>query len=169
MHLAAILRNADNTTTNHSAYHGNAFNPDTGKIAEYPELRKSSEVPLWEAANAEEIGRLAQGYGDVAGTNTIFFISKDKIPKNKRPTYLRVVMAYRPEKPIHGVFAGLLGATVLRMLATSQPKQLTSAPPKFSSTASFPPPTPNSWLATSKISTWVHPWRSTNTFASQFT
>jgi len=78
--------------------HGNAFNPDTGTIAEYRELSQCSEGDLWQASNAEEIGRLAQGFGDVKGTNTMFFIPVTAIPQGRKATYLRVVAAFRPEK-----------------------------------------------------------------------
>jgi len=80
------------------ALHGNAFNPDTGTIAEYRELSQCSEGALWQASNAEEIGRLAQGFGDQKGTNTMFFIPVSAIPKGRKATYLRVVSAFRPEK-----------------------------------------------------------------------
>jgi hypothetical protein len=82
----------------HVALHGNAVNPDTGNIAEYAELSKCSQGDLWRNSNAEEIGRLAQGYKDIKGTNTMFFIRPNQIPKDRKPTYLRVVCAYRPEK-----------------------------------------------------------------------
>jgi hypothetical protein len=82
----------------HYALHGNAFNPDTGKIAEYPELSQCSDGPIWRESNAEEIGRLAQGYKGIKGTNTIFFIRRKAIPKGRKPTYLRIVSAYHPEK-----------------------------------------------------------------------
>jgi hypothetical protein len=81
-----------------SALHGNAFNPDTGEIAEYPELAQSTDGPLWQQSNIEEIARLAQGYKDIKGTNTMNFLAFDKIPKGKKATYLRIVAAYRPEK-----------------------------------------------------------------------
>ena len=48
-----------------------------------------------------EVGDLAQGMsGRVKGTNTIFFIDKADIPKNrwKDVTYGRIVVSYRPEK-----------------------------------------------------------------------
>ena len=77
-----------------SALHGNAFNPDTGEIAEYPELAQSSDGPFWQQSNIEEIARLAQGYKDIKGTNTINFLPFDKIPKGKKATYLRIVAAY---------------------------------------------------------------------------
>jgi hypothetical protein len=83
----------------HVALHGNAFNPDTDKLAEFIELSKCSEGALWQHSNAEEIGRLAQeGYGNIKGTNTIFFIDPTKIPPGRKITYLRVVSAYQPEK-----------------------------------------------------------------------
>ena len=78
------------------AYHGNAFNPDTGALAEYPELSRSSDGEVWTEANCNEIGLLAQGYKDTVGTNTLVFIHKDQV--KKKPTYLRIVCAHRPEK-----------------------------------------------------------------------
>ena len=80
------------------ALHGNAFNPDTGKIAEYKELSLCSDGPHWIESNCEEIGRLFQGYKKIPGTNTCVFIRKADIPKHKRATYLRIVAAHRPEK-----------------------------------------------------------------------
>jgi hypothetical protein len=82
----------------HFALHGHAFNPDTGKIAEYRELSQCSEGCIWQGSNCEEIGRLAQGFGDVKGTNTIIFIPVSSVPKGRKVTYLRVVSAMRPEK-----------------------------------------------------------------------
>ena len=82
----------------HFAYHGHAINPDTGKIAEYRELSKSSDGNIWRHSNAEEIGRLAQGYGDIKGTNTIYFIPISAIPQGRKIAYLRPVSAWRPEK-----------------------------------------------------------------------
>jgi hypothetical protein len=90
------------TTFEHQALHGNGFNPDTSKITEYHELSRSSEGALWQASNAEEIGRLAQGFGPnqpaIKGTNTIFFIPKSKVPRKRKATYLRVDSAFHPEK-----------------------------------------------------------------------
>jgi hypothetical protein len=86
------------TTPVHYALHGNAFNPDTGKLAEYWELSQCSEGSLWQESNCEEIGRLAQGYGAIKGTNTMFFIAASAIPKGRKATYLQVISALRPEK-----------------------------------------------------------------------
>ncbi|KAI2502091.1 Reverse transcriptase (RNA-dependent DNA polymerase) [Fragilaria crotonensis] len=82
----------------HYAFHGHAINPDTGKIAEYRELSQCSDGPIWQASNADEIGRLAQGFGAIKGTNTIFFIHPLAMPAGRKATYLRVVSALRPEK-----------------------------------------------------------------------
>ena len=48
-----------------------------------------------------EIGRLAQRYKDQKGTNTLFFIYKNEMPKGKKATYPGVISAYRPEKELH--------------------------------------------------------------------
>ena len=86
----------------HYCLHGSAINPDTGKSAEYRELLKSSASPLWAAANGNEIGRLFQGLGKLSdmpsGSNCCYFIPKHKIPPGKKPTYIRIVCADRPEK-----------------------------------------------------------------------
>jgi hypothetical protein len=78
--------------------HGHDINPDTGTIAEYRELSRCSEGPIWQASNADEIGRLAQGFGAIKGTNTIFFIHPLAIRTGRKVTYLRVVSAMRPKK-----------------------------------------------------------------------
>jgi len=56
----------------HAANHGNAFNPDTGEIAEYGALSHSSNDAHWQAANVPEIHQLAQGTQAAPGTNTMF-------------------------------------------------------------------------------------------------
>jgi hypothetical protein len=77
--------------------HGTAVNPNTGGIAEYKELSRCSNGTLWQASNADEIGCMFQGLGPGSymptGTNTLFFIDKKDIPKNKKPAYVRVVCA----------------------------------------------------------------------------
>ena len=75
-----------------------AVNPDTGLLAELPELLKRSDGALWNRSNCEEWGRLAQGFDDVQGTNTIHFIHPSNIPKGRKPTYVRLVTADRPQK-----------------------------------------------------------------------
>ena len=50
----------------------------TGKtITKYQQLIKDPITkPVWEEAMCKELGRLAQGYGDTEGNNTIKFIQK---------------------------------------------------------------------------------------------
>jgi hypothetical protein len=77
-----------------------AVHPDAGKLAEYKELRRSSEGAEWEQAAAEEVGRLAKGMPpDIPeGTDTIRFIAKSAVPPGKTVTYLRIVAADTPHK-----------------------------------------------------------------------
>ena len=81
-------------------YCNKAIHPGTGKLAEYRELRLSSEGAEWEQAAAEEIGRLATGiHPEIpTGTETIRFIAKSDVPTGKTITYLRVVAAATPHK-----------------------------------------------------------------------
>ena len=49
----------------------------------------------------KELGRLAQGYGDTKGTNTIRFMNLEeikKIPRDRVVTYARIVVDYRTQK-----------------------------------------------------------------------
>jgi len=65
-------------------------------LANDPLLKKT-----WIEAMCIELGRLAQGYKDVEGTDTIQFLSHDeikKIPKDRTITYARIVVDYRPQK-----------------------------------------------------------------------
>lgn len=80
-----------------------AINVDTGKLTEYRQLLKSSQGPQWEWAGTEEFARLAQGLPTKGipvseGTNTIKFIPKSKVPKNRKATYAKFVVADRPHK-----------------------------------------------------------------------
>ena len=67
--------NAVQETFIHHALHGYAVNPDTGRIAQYPELSQCSEGALWEESNMDEWGRLMNGHQNMkTGTNTLKFI-----------------------------------------------------------------------------------------------
>jgi hypothetical protein len=143
-HVAATVKtlfsttNPESPTYCHAALHGNAFNPDTGKLAEFLELSKCSQGTLWQQSNADEIGCLAQGHGTIKGTNTIFFIDPRQIPKGRRKvTYLRVVCAHRPEKETPSEYAGLSAATASSTQAMSALKPLASSTPSSCSTASY--------------------------------
>jgi hypothetical protein len=77
-----------------------AIHPDTGALVDYPALLKSTQAKGWTEANADEIGRLAQGYGkrNIKGTDTMHFIHAHQIPKGRKPTYLKIVAADKPNK-----------------------------------------------------------------------
>ena len=82
-------------TAEASLFAGAAVDPSTGKMLDLPALLKGSEGAAWNTANANEIGRLAQGVGQrmPTGSNTIFFIPHDKKSANKKATYVRIVCA----------------------------------------------------------------------------
>jgi hypothetical protein len=84
----------------HHAFHGNAFNPDTGQIAKYTKLSNCSEGALWRASCADEIGRLCRGHGTEmpTGIDTMVFILISAVPEGTKATYLLIVAAFRPKK-----------------------------------------------------------------------
>jgi hypothetical protein len=79
---------------------------ETGKSMEYRDLLKDPKHrETWSRAAANEHGRLFNGVGKnadgtqrVKGTNTCRWIKKSQVPKGKRVTYARTVVAVRPEK-----------------------------------------------------------------------
>ena len=82
-----------------------ATNPDTGKMAKYRELVKSTAGERWQLAMNKELGRLFQGYTcqpdpthSVDGTNTCKFIRKKDIPVGRTATYVRIVADFREQK-----------------------------------------------------------------------
>jgi hypothetical protein len=81
---------------------GAVLDPETGKLLEYRHLTKKPQFKeVWSKTGSKEIGRLAQGVpGVVDGTNTIFFIDYDQIPKDRRKdvTYTRICVNFCPEK-----------------------------------------------------------------------
>ena len=68
---------------------------------EYRDLIKDPKrAATWQTSLGNELGRLSQGIRDIKGTNTIFFIPKSEIPKDrlKEVTYARIVVDYKPNK-----------------------------------------------------------------------
>jgi hypothetical protein len=73
---------------------------------EYRDLLKDPKHrDTWSCAAANKHGRLFNGVGKntdgtqgVEGTNTCHWIKKSQVPKGKRVTYARIVVAVRPEK-----------------------------------------------------------------------
>ena len=53
---------------------------------------------IWEKSSQKEYGNLFQGFEDTKGMDVCEFIKKTDIPTNKKVTYPRTVVAYRPEK-----------------------------------------------------------------------
>jgi hypothetical protein len=90
---------ADNPATANFLF--KAIHPDTGDLADYPALLKSTDGPEWEFSITDEISRLANGRrGDlkIKRTQTIHFNNFNDIPAHKKATYLRIVAADRPNK-----------------------------------------------------------------------
>ena len=81
---------------------GAVLDDETGEMMEYRHLRISPRYrDMWGKLFGNEIGRLAQGMpGRVDGTNTLFFIDEEKIPRDRRKdvTYRRVVCDVREGK-----------------------------------------------------------------------
>jgi hypothetical protein len=80
----------------------NAVIGDNGELLEYKQLIANPKTrATWSHSYGNEIGRLAQGMpGRNTGTNTIFFIKKSQVPKEraKDVTYGLITTLIRPEK-----------------------------------------------------------------------
>ena len=78
------------------------IDPDTGAPLEYRQLIHHPRTDIrerWHHSAANEFGLLTQGVGTrIKGTNTIFFIPANKLPKNQKATYARFVCDHRPQK-----------------------------------------------------------------------
>jgi hypothetical protein len=139
--LATTIPNAPGG--NHWALHGTAINPNSGAIAEYRELSKCSDGRHCTTSNEEEVGRIFQGLGPesaiLTGTNTLFFIHREQVPKHKRATHIRVA----PKNRIPVACGGPPAATKLNITVASPPKQLALPPPNCYSTAFSAHPRPN--------------------------
>jgi hypothetical protein len=83
-------------------YVNNVFDADSGKILKYRQLLTNPQYRgVWSTSSANEFGRLAQGIGNmVKGTDTIFFIHKHQVPRErmKDVTYVKFVCEVKPNK-----------------------------------------------------------------------
>ncbi len=71
----------------------------TGDVLKYRHLIKSDKhKDIWRHSFANKLGRLFQGIRDIKGTNTCFFIAKDKMPHHKQATNSCICCNYRPQK-----------------------------------------------------------------------
>ena len=75
---------------------------DKGELLEYRHLIANPKTrDVWAHSYGNEIGRLAQGMpGQNTGTNTVFFICRDQVPRDraKDVTYGLITCLIRPEK-----------------------------------------------------------------------
>ncbi|MBM5801495.1 MAG: hypothetical protein FJ077_11840 [Cyanobacteria bacterium K_DeepCast_35m_m2_023] len=76
---------------------------ESGEYLNYRQLRRSlKHRNIWDISSANEFGRLAQGTKDgrVTGTNTLFFIAKESVPKDrfKDVTYASFVCEIKSNK-----------------------------------------------------------------------
>ena len=59
----------------------------SGVSQEYIHLIKGPERNFWEISFANELGQLSKGIRMVKGANTVIFIPKSQVPKDKELTY----------------------------------------------------------------------------------
>jgi hypothetical protein len=73
---------------------------ETGQALEYRQLIQGKNKEIWYKLCANEFGQLAQGVGEriKEGTNTIFFINKNQMPKDRKATYARFIIDEQPQK-----------------------------------------------------------------------
>jgi hypothetical protein len=76
------------------------INQDNCASLEYHHrIQDETTFPIWKHAAANEFGRLDQGVGVIIeGSNTIFFIPRQSVPKGEIMTYGRFVVDIRPNK-----------------------------------------------------------------------
>ena len=70
----------------------------SGMAQENSHLTKCSERKIWEISLANELGQLDQDIQGVKGKNTVIFILKSQVPKDKKVTYGKIVCEVKPEK-----------------------------------------------------------------------
>ena len=74
------------------------LNEDTSKLEEYRQLKTGKDKVLWHKSFSNELGQLVQGIHDIKGTNCIFFIPYNQIPKGKKIAYARIMCTIRSQK-----------------------------------------------------------------------
>jgi hypothetical protein len=83
-------------------YVNNVFDAESGKVLKYRQLLTNPQYQVvWNTSSANEFGRLAQGIGNrVKGTDTIFFMHKHQVPREriKDVTYVKFVCELKPNK-----------------------------------------------------------------------
>ena len=142
--------------------------PVTGKAMEYRDLiRDPLTQEDWFLSAANAFGRLAQGVGNrIKGTDTIFFIRKDEVPRDRTVTYARFVCTYRPQKSEPNQTRLTVGGNLIDYPGnvSTRTADLTTVKCLLNSTVC----TPNAkfMCVNVKTSTSTRPWTATNTCAS---
>jgi hypothetical protein len=144
------------------------INQDTVASLEYCQLiQDENTFPVWNKSAANEFGCLTQGMR-VEGSNTIFFIPFQAIPKGKIVTYGRFVVDIRPNKTeIHRVRLAVGGATLSNIQAMCQHAHQTSLIKSVSGTTLFPLKVLSICVWMSITFTLVPQWTHLSTCASQ--
>ena len=92
------------TTTSRFYYGNNAgamFDKELHKWMSYKDLIKRPNPKIcaqWNKSGINEFARLAQGLRDTEGMDVVSFIQWNQVPGEKKVTYARYVVDYRPEK-----------------------------------------------------------------------
>ena len=68
----------------------------SGVAQEYRHLIKGPEKKVWEKSFAKNLGQLSPGIREVKGTNTVMFVPKSKVPKDKMVTYGKIFCKMKP-------------------------------------------------------------------------
>ena len=63
---------------------------------EYRHLIKVPEMRIWEISFGNKLGQFVHGIREVKGTNTVMFIPKSKVPKEKKVTYGKIDCEMKP-------------------------------------------------------------------------
>jgi hypothetical protein len=100
------LQPSDNITKRHAPielesqwYANSVVDDDTGQTLEYRHLIGQDKYKnKYEEGMCRELGRLTGGYKNTPGTNTMTFITRNKIPPGRQCTYLRIVCTHKPNK-----------------------------------------------------------------------
>ena len=69
-------------------------------MLECKDLLKGPDRDTWYDGASKEFARLFNGrkIDNMKGTQTLAFIKASELPKDKKPTYLRICADYRPQK-----------------------------------------------------------------------
>ena len=82
---------------------GTIWDEQLNRMAHYRDLIKHPDPKIrgrWTTAGENEFGRLCQGFkpNEITGMDVIEWIAHHTVPRNKKVTYARFTVAYRPEK-----------------------------------------------------------------------